>query len=112
MGIGLSYLFVHELSFADDNVLDASSVTKLFFMHGIVLVNLLTGLFRQVVQRVFVDHSGPFMLEHILWQVMFVIRNVCIIQRKVSNRFTGRKIAKDFERFEFYNHSRITEAGF
>lgn len=58
----LDFLLVLEPSLADDDVLDPSPVSKPLLKHGVVLEERLCLLFRDSVQRVFVDHTSTFKL--------------------------------------------------
>lgn len=59
----LHFLLVLEPSLADNDVLDPPAVSKLFLKHGVVLEQLLCLLFRDSVQRVFIDHTSTFKLR-------------------------------------------------
>lgn len=58
----LDLLLILEPPLADDHVLDPPPVSKPLLKHGVVLEELLCLLFRDSVQRVFVDHTSTFKL--------------------------------------------------
>ena len=66
-----AHLLILKSSFADNDVFNSSSVSKLFLMYSIILVYQLTGFFRQFVKGVLVygPHSVMLQAEAIQGQV-------------------------------------------
>jgi len=60
----LDFLFVLELSFADDDVLDSGSVSELFLENGVSFEKFFGETLVNSIDRVFVNHSSPFVLQH------------------------------------------------
>lgn len=63
MSAYLDLLLILEPPLADDDVLDPPPVSKLLLKHGVMLEELMCLLFRDSVQRVFIDHTGSFKLR-------------------------------------------------
>ena len=58
-----SYLLILEPSLADDDIFYSHPVSVLLLMDGVVLKQLLSMLFGNVVQGIFVDYPCTFMLN-------------------------------------------------